>query len=376
MKNYRLLSEKSLVGFIILLACLFSGCQTSDPVTRKKAAAKREAPVFYPGAPDKPRIQFLTSLSVFQQADKIKASEFDAFLFGKPQAGKEGIVKPYGIALFEEKLYVCDVGRKVVKVIDLKTNIMTYLSRDRRMLNPVNIFIEADGTKYVADPKAGAVFVFSKIGRLSAILAEELKIQPVDVEVFGDNCYVADTNAHRVVVFNKKSGEEIMRMGKYGNGDGEFKLISDLTVDGDGNIYVTDKALAKITIFNKEGIFQKTIGDIGTNVGLFGRPKGLALDHENRIWVVDAASDVGKIYTTKPEFLLYFGLSLAGPGTLDMPAGIILDYDHIEMFRKYAVPGAEIEFLVLISNQFGPSKINIYAFGNFPGYGKGSEKTP
>jgi hypothetical protein len=38
----------------------------------------------------------------------------------------------------------------------------------------------------------------------------------------------------------------------------------------------------------------------------------------------------------------------------------------VDLFAPYAVPGAKIEFLVLVSNQYGPHKINVYGFGEFP----------
>ena len=40
-----------------------------------------------------------------------------------------------------------------------------------------------------------------------------------------------------------------------------------------------------------------------------------------------------------------------------------IDYDHVDFFRHYAADGFELEYLVLVSNQFGPHKINVYGFG-------------
>jgi hypothetical protein len=51
---------------------------------------------------------------------------------------------------------------------------------------------------------------------------------------------------------------------------------------------------------------------------------------------------------------------------MNLPAKIVLDYDNVDLFRKYAVPGADIEFLVLVSNQYGSNKISVYGFGSFP----------
>ncbi len=365
MKRYNLVLFKSLAVCWVLLTCLVCGC---EPGAKEISAGQRAAvrPLFYPGPPEKPRIQFLTSFGTFQAAAGSSQSAMDKFLFGAPETREEGIVKPYGFAIFEGKLYVCDVGRRAVKVMDLKTNILSYLTRDRRLMNPVNIYIENDGTKYITDSVGRAIFVFDRNDKMKAILGKDLEIKPVDIVVRGRWCYITDINSNQVVVIDKKTGSEIMRMGKSGGGDGEFKLISDLDLDQEGNVYVTDKALGKITIFNKEGIFQQTIGDLGSNIGLFGRPKGIAIDNKKRIWVVDAASAVAKIYTTKPELLLYFGAESAGPGAMEMPTTIVIDYDHLEMFKKYAVEGAKLEFLVFVSDQYRINKISVYGFGEFP----------
>jgi len=50
------------------------------------------------------------------------------------------------------------------------------------------------------------------------------------------------------------------------------------------------------------------------------------------------------------------------------------DYDNVDLFRKYAVPGADIEFLVLVSNQYGPNKISVYGFGSFSALQDPSDK--
>jgi hypothetical protein len=60
---------------------------------------------------------------------------------------------------------------------------------------------------------------------------------------------------------------------------------------------------------------------------------------------------------------------------MKMPKKIVMEYDNVELFKQYAVEGANIEFLVLVSNQYGPNKISVYGFGSFPINGKLTEKT-
>jgi hypothetical protein len=60
---------------------------------------------------------------------------------------------------------------------------------------------------------------------------------------------------------------------------------------------------------------------------------------------------------------------------MNLPTKIALDYDNIEFFKQYAVEGANIEFLVFVSNQYGPNKVSVYGFGSFPSNGKAIDKS-
>ena len=172
--------------------------------------------------------------------------------------------------------------------------------------------------------------------------------------------------------------EEIARIGEEGAAQpigetpvselppGQILLISDLTLDRQGNVYVTDKATARITEFDESGKLRRVIGRLGDNIDEFVRPKGIAVDRDQRVWVVDAASEVAKIYDEHARLLLFFGLGGNNPGMMNLPATIVVDYDNVEYFEQYIVEGAKIEFLVLVSNQYGPNKISVYGFGRFP----------
>ncbi|MFQ6034427.1 MAG: 6-bladed beta-propeller [Sedimentisphaerales bacterium] len=351
---------KSLVFIGIACSCLLLyGCQSA---VEKEQIIE---PVFFPKPPDKPRLQFLKSFSRPEDLGAKGPSAFERFIIGEPEI-KQGIARPYGIAIYDGKMYVCDVGKRMVEVLDPENHTFTYLTKDRRLINPVNIYIDQDGVKYIADPTAGAVFVFDKSNNLSIILGKELKIAPIDVVVRGRRCYVTDFNSNQVIVLDKTTGKEIARVGQEGDGEAQFKLISDLALDREGNIYVTDKAKGKIVKFNNSGVFERTIGRLGDNIDEFVRPKGIAIDKRGNIWVVDAATEVVKIYNPAGQLLLFFGLPGNKPGMMNLPAKVILDYDNVELFRKNAVEGANLEFLVLVSNQYGLNKINVYGFGNFP----------
>ena len=362
-----------LMAFLLTGCCaifIFSGCQ--QPVTKEKVIE----PVFFPKPPDKARLQFLKSFSAAEDLGVEGPSSWEKFIVGEAEK-MEAILKPYGLAIFQGKLYVCDVGKRMVAVLDLEKHTFSYLTQDRRLMDPRNIYIEDDGTKYVSDPTAGAVFVFDNKNNLSAILGRDLKIRPEDVVVRGQHCYVSNSNSNQVVVLDKSTGKEVNRMGQQGELEkaeasladlpaGHFLLISDLTIDKRGSIYVTDKVAARITEFKETGVFRRTVGRWGIGIHEFVRPKGIAIDKEDRIWVVDTAPEVVKIYNPEGRLLLFFGLPGNKGGMMNMPAKVVVDYDNVELFQEYAVKGANLEFLVLVTNQYGPHKISVYGFGSFP----------
>ncbi len=370
MKIYKsvLLKSLTLVSLFLILG-INSGCRS---VGDEQQILK---PVFYPNSPETPRLQFLKSYSGPDDLGAVKASAFEKFVLGEPET-MDGISKPYGVAISRGKLYVCDVGKRMVEMLDLEKGTFGYLTKDQRLLNPVNIYIDENDIKYVADPTVGVVFVFDQNNNLSDMLGKESNINPIDVVVRGSRCYVTDFGSNRVFVLDRATGREIARIGTESKTDrkinsvgelpaGEFSLISDLALDQQNNVYVTDKAAGRITLFDQSGKFIKTIGRMGDNIDEFVRPKGIAIDKENRIWIVDASTEVAKIYNQDAQLLLFFGLPGNEPGMMNLPAKIVLDYDNVDLFRKYAVPGADIEFLVLVSNQYGPNKISVYGFGNF-----------
>ena len=339
--------------------CLFCGCRSAE------TGSAPADPVFFPPPPERPRLQFLTSFSGPESLGAPGPGGFEKFVLGEAEP-QMGIATPYGLALSDGKLYVCDVGRRQVEVLDLEARSFSYLTEDRRLMNPVNIEVEADGTKYVTDPTAGAVFVFDKRDTLQAILGKELEISPIDVAVRGPHCYVTDFVSNQVIVLDKTTGQEVARIGEKGDREGQFGLISDLTFGPAGDLYVTDRLKAQILQFDPAGTPRRTFGRLGDNIDELVRPKGIAIDEENRIWVVDASTEVGKIYDEAGRLLLFFGLPGNEPGMMNLPASIILDRDNVDRFGKYAVAGADIEFLVLVSNQYGPHKVSVYGFGDFP----------
>jgi hypothetical protein len=60
--------------------------------------------------------------------------------------------------------------------------------------------------------------------------------------------------------------------------------------------------------------------------------------------------------------LLFFGGMGNEPGNLSLPAKVVIDYDHVDLFADRVAPGHEIEYLVIVTSQYGSRMVNVFGF--------------
>lgn len=340
-----------------LLALLTTAC-ASQPV-------KREPATYFPPAPALPRLQFLTAFNGLKDIEE--QSGFDRFVVGE-KLNLE-LDKPYGVAMYDGKIYVCDTNTTVI-VLDLKKKLfssMTGAVGPGRLTQPVNISIEPDGTKYVTDPVRGQVVVFDKNDAYLRAIGEPGTWKPVDAVPYGDRLYVAD-NANGVIkVFDKASGELLKTIGDTGETDNRLDRPTNLAFDPKGDLYVTDIGRFQIVKFDRDGHFLSTIGKVGDSPGHFARPKGTAIDRNGLLYAADAAFNNVQIFSPEGRLLMFFGDQGLGPGGLMLPAKVAIDDRNVAFFRSYAAPEFEVEYLVLVTSQFGERKLSVYGFGHEKG---------
>src|SRR5262245_18066119 len=107
MMNVRF-STRKLSLIAAALALCVAGCATKKPVKSNY--------VFFPPAPDQPRIQYLTSFGA--ESDLRTTSKFTQFVAGEEKVVRP-IWKPYGVTIRNGKVYVCDTQMGGVVIADL-----------------------------------------------------------------------------------------------------------------------------------------------------------------------------------------------------------------------------------------------------------------
>lgn len=346
------------VFYIFVLPILLTGC-VSTPQPKKVQDS-----VFYPDPPSPPRIQFLTSYTSSKDIEEGPGS-FDSFLAGKKDPPGTYLVKPYGVAMQDGKIYVCD-SQKTVQIFDLKNKKFRTLEGAKglgKVVQPLNIHITTDGRKFVADPVRGEVVQYTADDEYVKSYGLAGQWKPVDVVEYEGLLYVVDSRNRDIKVFDVESGEKIRSLGRTNKPEENLGLPTNITVDEDGLLLITDSGRFQVVIYDRDGHERGTIGRPGANLGHFARPRGIDTDKNGLIYVVDAAFENVQIFREDGQLMLFFGGSGRRPGDLFLPAAVYIDYDNISYFQEFADPNFDIEYLIIVTSQFGPRLINIYGYG-------------
>jgi DNA-binding beta-propeller fold protein YncE len=324
-----------------------------------------ERPVFYPPPPNLPRMQFLTKYASAYDVSE-SSGGFRSFVFGGEEAEEQAIEKPFGVDIYEGAIYAVDSRGSGYVVFDVgkgKWRSVTGTGNGA-MPKPINIEIDTDGKRYVTDTIRNKVLVFDTADRFIRSYGKEGQFRPIDVAISLTRLYVSDSENNKIHVFDKVSGEVLFEFGEGGRDPGKLAHPTSLALGPDGSVYVSDTTNFRIQQFTADGEFIRAFGTVGTGFGQFARPKGLDIDKDGRIYVVDAAFQNVQIFDKEERILMYFGGPGNGRGDMNLPTVVTIDYDNVEYFRKFAAPGFEIEYLVLVANQYGSNKVAVYGYGS------------
>lgn len=353
-------------------SALAAGCATAP---EKPATVK--APVFYPAPPDPPRVQHLVTLTSARDLRRDQGGLAD-FVLGK-EGSEDRLLRPYGAALFDGRLYVADSRAAGLAVFDLAAGRFRVIEGTGagRMQRPVNVTIDADGTKYVTDTARNQVLVYDRAEGFVAAFGEKEKFRPADAAIVGDRLYVTDLASNQVLVLDKRTGKPLFRFGKPGKDeDGALYQPTNLAVSPDGDLYVVETGNFRVSRFTSEGRFVRRFGEVGQVHGTFARPKGIAVDRAGRVYVGDAAFQNVQVFDSGGRVLMAFGQPPDKSEGLNLPAGISIDYDNVGVFRRYAAPGFDLEYVIVVVSQFAPDKVDVFGFGRMRGASYPADDVP
>jgi len=225
-------------------------------------------------------------------------------------------------------VYVSDFAQGIVHVFDLVEGVARYVG-DGRLARPFGLALDSKGNLYIAEQAKRQIRVVNPDGETLQIVQSDQLIRPADIELDEKRgrLYVADpsrqrSSDHFVRVFDL-DGNYLGEIGQgRGLGDGKLLFPTYLALDPDGTLYVSDTMNGRVSVFNAEGNFVRTVGERGDGFGQFDKPKGVALDSFGNLYVVDSSWANVQIFGPESDVLLYFGGRGGYPGFLRNPTGI------------------------------------------------------
>ncbi len=117
--------------------------------------------------------------------------------------------------------------------------------------------------------------------------------RPMGVAVDAGYIYVADSNNHRVQVFDRTTRAYVATLGtgSCGSGNTQFCTPTDVAVDAAGNIYVADLSNDRVQQFNSSRAYVRTYGTTGvpylTDGYHYNAPTGVAVATDGSIYITE-----------------------------------------------------------------------------------------
>ncbi|MCH7813672.1 MAG: hypothetical protein IID40_06585, partial [Planctomycetes bacterium] len=219
----------------------------------------------FPPAPAIPRLQYLRSLN--GGGDFQTAGGLWQRLIGGAADSAENLVKPYGLAAADGKLFVCDSARGDVFFFDFaRQSFGRWAHPGQRLSQPLGIRITETGLVEVCDVGLGAVVTFRADGGLVglvdlAVLRETTPsaslpaaFRPV-ASAGGPRGATAVLNAaaHRVELIDPVGGRHLGSWSQPGSGAGDLYYPTAMTRADDGTLWITDRLNRRLLALGPDG---------------------------------------------------------------------------------------------------------------------------
>ena len=120
---------------------------------------------------------------------------------------------------------------------------------------------------------------------------------------------------------------------------GDFSKPTNVAVDKDGNLYVTDTLNDRVEVFDADGNFIRAFGKNGDGPGDFARPKGIAVDSDGHVWVADAMLNRLQVFTPEGRCFSPWADSELTRRTLEALAGLTIDNKNNRVFTSEQILG-------------------------------------
>jgi DNA-binding beta-propeller fold protein YncE len=321
--------------------------------------------IVWPNPPAIARVRFLQQFT----GEKIDFSQFDKSTKKKPKQGwmdrlagtkpqaDQNIKVPFqlirtcGLA-FDSKgrVYAADQAVGAIFIFDAEkkgTVEMIKNGEDGRFGLINGLAIDDNDRIFVSDIKMHRISVIDGTShKEEGAFGADVLVRPGGMAIDIENrfLYVVDTQNDVVLVFDADNFKLLRKIGTPGKkhtltDPGTFSLPTNVAVDKDGDVYVTDTLNDRVEIFDADGNFITMFGKNGDGPGSLARPKGIAVDSDKHIWIADAVQQRVKVFNREGQLLIYFGQAGNWPGQFSALYDIAVDQKFNRVITSEQMPG-------------------------------------
>ncbi|SNR87307.1 NHL repeat-containing protein [Desulfurobacterium atlanticum] len=202
------------------------------------------------------------------------------------------------------------------------------------VIDPVDLFVDSKGKFYFVSTNTKSVYVLSP----SLILEKVIKVNGfkgdedfvpnhVAVNFKTGDIYITGVGKPFIVVFGKDGKfKDYLYPEMQVNGNKIYSVVSNVSVDSFGNVYLVALDFGQVFIFDKDGNFVRKFGTKGANFGQMSQPSSVAVDEKSgRIYVTDPMRHAVLAYNMGGDFLFEFGGRGWAPGWFNYPIDVAVD---------------------------------------------------
>jgi len=386
--------RSSLVAAALLVPVWLTAAAAADKKAKKAAPVPESqkrividtSNLVWPQPPELARIRFLDMYTgekydpkILEKQKNPKKSWKDVLAGGQSDAEKNikvpfQFLRVYGVTADSKgNIYAADQAVGAVFVIDPVTKEAELIANGKNarfgLIN--GLAMDDNDRLFVSDSKLRHVVVFNAKHQQEAIVGTGVLADPGGMAIDRENrfLYIVDTAKDQVLVFDADNYKLLRTIGTTGKkhtltDPGNFSLPTNVAVDKDGNLFVTDTLNNRVEVFDAEGNFISEFGKAGDGPGHFARPKGIAVDCDGHIWV-----------DREGCLLIYFGEQGPYPGQFQAAYGIAID-QHNRVIVSEQFPGRVQTFQYVTDAQADDARKKGTQPEQFPGKAPAKEIAP